>query len=87
MCTNLTFEEYFDFISNFSPSSFKFFLETLNSRPEYNEEFLASLLFDAYNKNVEEQIPHMTDVSILSAALADKDSDLIKKVVTELLNE
>lgn len=87
MCSNLTFEEYFDFISNLSPSSFKFFLEKLNSRYEYNEEFLTFLLFDTYNKNVEEQIPHMTDVGILSAALSDKDYDLIKKVVIELLNK
>ena len=63
-----------------------FYLEKLNSRSEYNEEFLAFLLFDAYNKNVEEQISHMTHVGILSPVLADKHFDNIKIVVTELLN-
>ena len=87
MGTNMTFEEYFEFISNLSPSSFRFFLEKLNSRSEYNEEFLAFLLFDTCKKNVYDQIPHMIDVGILSAVLADNDSDKIKKVVTELLNK
>lgn len=87
MCSNLTFEDYFDIISNLSPSSFKYFLEKLNSSSEYSKEFLAFLLFDTYNKNVEEQIPHMTDVGILSAVLVDNDSYLIKKVVTGLLNK
>ena len=85
MCSNLTFEDYFEFISY--PFSFKFFLEKLNSRSEYNEEFLAFLLFDTCKKNVYGKIPHMTDVGILSSALAGKDSELIKKVVTELLNK
>lgn len=57
MCTNLTFEDYFEIISYLSPSSFKFFLEKLNSRSEYNEEFLAFLLFDTY-KNIDDKTPH-----------------------------
>ena len=87
MYDNITFEEYFEILSYLSPSSFKFFLKKLNSCSEYNEESLAFLLFGICQKNVYDQIPHMIDVGILSAALADKDSELIKKVVTELLNK
>lgn len=87
MYDNITFEEYFDIISKFSPSSFKYFLKKLNCSSDYSNKNLMSLLLKAYNKNVDEQIPHLTDVGILSSALADKDYDLIKKVVTELLNK
>ena len=75
----MTFEEYFEFISNLSPSSFRFFLENLNSRSEYSIEFLTFLLFDTYKKNIDDKTQHLTDVGILSAALAGKDSELIKK--------